>query len=334
MPAGMYENQIPLKDLDRLDRIAETQMDDTEFFSSLAKGKELEKLDFHGQLQKRDKVGHGGARDGEDQTEFNAQERIPIMARSQEFREPWKVTQKIDYTTQIGGAEKVRQKAIAALKLREKVQNRALSDAAPVLGNKVIPDETGGAFWWMMNPVSDYFTLPEEFRVPAACRFAGALSDFHEETLQSMMAGAFKDRNGGKLTLDGWVGIDLKNRFDAFSVYDTQGNGDDNLRVFTYNGASKTIIRCVDFLHMSVGMVRLHPTTYLLRDKVTGENHADAHRSGLFLDMKQWYWRFNKTWNHTDLPNGGGGPRGFWMAAGMLAPIMVTGQLAIRCNAD
>lgn len=332
MPAGVFENEIPLKDLDRMDMIAETQAEDAKFYNALQKGKGLEQLTYNWQIQSRDRVGHEGAKDGEDQEEFDSQDRVDAKARSMEIRAPWKVSQKTDYTKQIGGPEKKRQKALASLKLREKVQGRFLSDAEPVQGSKIIADETAGVFWWLLDATSTFYTLPAAFRVNSGCTFTGAIADLHEETFEGMLAQGFKDRNGGDLMLDGWVGIDLKNRVNKFSVHDTESNGADNLRVFNFKGDSKKILRCVDFLEMSEGLIRLHPTTYLLRDKVTGLSHADAHRSGVFLDMKKWWVRFNKTWTHTDLPNGGGGPRGFWYCSTMLQPVTLTGQLCIRCN--
>lgn len=330
---GVYERDIPLRDLARADNIAQTRAHNSKFFSALKKAKRLAQLDYQWQLARRKVTGHEGVADGQDQTEFDKQERTPLKMRSQEMREGYKVTQKTDYTDQIAGKEVQIQKAEASIRLKEKVQSRLLSDATPlqeVPGSQV--DEMAGIFWYFFNAVSDYVTIPTDFRVPAACTYNSALASFTEKSFEAMVAQAFIDTNGDDIMLDGWVGINLKNRFNDFGVYDTDGNGADNLRQFTFNGEAKKILRCVDFLHISEGVIRLHPTTYLLRDKVTGLSHADAHRSGVFLDMSQWYFHFNQMFTHKENTNEGGGPRGHWSVAGLMRPATLAGQMAIRCT--
>jgi hypothetical protein len=332
---GLMERQIPLKDLSRLDKIANTNAHKAAFYAAVQKGSKLAQLDHWSQLQTIEPSPHKGAKDGEDQKTFGAQNRFPIKSRSMEFREPYKISQKTDYTTQIGGSELTRQRTIAATKLKDQIQSRLLSDAAPVMElpqELTSADECGGIFWWLMNPTSTYFELPEKYRTPAGCTFSGDLADFHEETLAAMFAEAFISRNEDMVTLDGWLGIQLKRRISRFSVCDTEGNGDDNLRVYQFSGESKKIIRTVDFLVVDGGTVRLHPTTYLLRDRETGLPTADSHRSGLMLDMSQWKWRFNDPWKDNVLKDEGGGPRGFWRCAGLIHPESVNGQLAIRCT--
>jgi hypothetical protein len=330
---GIYEAQIPLRDLARMDKIINTKAHDAKFFSALQKPSTIAQLDYSWQLAARKRTGHRGAKDGEDQTTFDSQRRIAAKMRCMELRDAWHVSQKTDDTEQIAGPEKAVQKAESSIRLKEKIQARCLSDAVPYQEAGAEEDAFGGVFWWFFSGVSDYYTLPEAYRVSSACLYQAALADFSEKDFEAMIAQAFKDRNGGEITLDGWVGIDLKNRFNDFSAYDTDNNLGNNLRQYTYDQKAKTVMRCVDFLIMSEGLVRLHPTTYLLRDRDTGDSHADAHRSGVFLDMNEWYFRFNVPFRHKDNTDEGGGPRGHWKSTGVLHPGTVVGQLAIRCNA-
>lgn len=330
---GVYERDIPLRDLARSDKISQTRAHNSKFFSALNKAKKLTQLEYNWQLSKRKVTGHGGVFDGQDQTEFDKQERTPLKMRSQELREGYKVSQKTDDTEQIAGKELSIQRAEASIRLKEKVQSRILSDALPYQeepGSQ--PDEMAGLFWYFFNAVSDYVTIPTDFRVPSACLYNSALASFTEKTFEGMVEQAFIDTNGDDIMLDGWVGIKLKNRFNDFGVYDTDAKGADNLRQFTYSGDAKKVMRCVDFLHISEGIIRLHPTTYLLRDAETGVSHADAHRSGLFLDMTQWHWHFYKMFTDFKNTNEGGGPRGHWKVGGVVRPETLAGQMAIRCT--
>jgi|GEM_PF-2085042 len=334
---GVYERDIPIKQLAIMDAIAKTKSSKTKFFSALRKGKKLVQLDYHWQLEVRDNRGHMGVRDGKDQTEWDKQLRFPCKMRSMEMRESWHVSSKTNRTEQVAGPEKARQKSEASVKLKKKAQHRALSDSGPMAESPddlSTADEFAGAFWWLFNPVSPYFTLPEKYRTPAGCLFSGNLSDFHETTMQSMMSAAFVSKDEDDIILDGWVGTDLKNRFNDWGAHDTEGNGDDNLRVYTFKGEEKKILRCVDFLHIGEGTVRLHPTNSLLRDRKTGAAHADAQRSGVFLDMNEWVFKYVAPFSHKDNTDEGGGPRGFWFFEGMMHPTTINGQLGVRCGGN
>jgi len=331
---GVYERDIPLKQRQILDKIGETKASSTKFFSALNKGGKLVQLDVHWQLEARDNTGHVGVRDGEDQTEWNRQLRIAAKMRCMEMRESWHVTQKGDEIQTVGEAERKKQKAKALVRLKKQQQARCLSDLGPMeeTNDPDTADEFAGVFWWLFNPVSDYFTLPEAYRTPSGCLYSGTLANLHEVTVQNMIAEAFVSRDEDDIVLDGFCGIDLKNRFNDWGAHDTEGNGDDNLRVYSYDGSKKSVMRCVDFLHLSEGMVRLHPTNALLRDRKTGVSHADARRSGVFLDMEQWVYKFMVPMRHKDNTDEGGGPRGFWKSSGMMHPITINGQLGFRCS--
>jgi hypothetical protein len=118
--------------------------------------------------------------------------------------------------------------------------------------------------------------------------------------------------------------------FDAgWLIYATDTRA---LRTYNLDGKSKTVINCVDFLTLGFADIRLHPTTYLLRAKAKGDAaHADAHRTGYFLDMRQWATHFVGGPSHNQLPDLGGGPRGYWQAMAILRCNYLLGQFGVRC---
>ncbi len=332
---GVYEKTIPLKQREIIHKTFETQAADHKFTSALQKGFKPGKLEVEYGLQSRKRVGHKGIRDGQDHTSFGKQERVPCKARSMELRDDWQVTQKTEATTQDGiqeRSEKAKQKAEALIRLKDQMESRFLSDAPPVMeAGNTDADETAGVFWWLLNATSSYFNLPEAHRVPTGCTYTGALASFTEKSFDNMVEEAYEARNGGDLNLDGFVGSKLKRRFTDFSTADTDNSGTNNLRTYNFDGTSKKLVRCINVLEMDNSMVRLHPTTYLLRDRETGESHADARRSGVFLEMDRWYLDMIEALKHNPLENKGGGPRGFWSVNLLLRPESILGSLAIRC---
>ena len=144
----------------------------------------------------------------------------------------------------------------------------------------------------------------------AACAYSSTLAALTETAFITMLEAAYKARNG-KLDLDGFVGIELKGRMDNWTARDTEASASAYpVRTFNQDAKNMALIKTVDFYNFSAGQVRLHSSSHLRLD-VAGAATAYTHKSGLFLAMSMWRLGFMRKPGMKDLPDLGGGPRGF-----------------------
>lgn len=278
-----------------------------------------------------------GVMDNEDVQSFNSQPRVLLTGVCQKSREPWSVS---DFAaeTDVAGlpkGEKARQKAVAAIVLKMMMEGRALSNEECSVDNGVdTPNETRGVFKWIQAAAQALYPVDASFRPAAAVIYSGTLANLTETSFTAQLAAAFKARRG-KLNLDGFVGIDLKVKFDDFTARDAEATATNvPVRQWTQNAKQKRFIKVVDFLELSTGTVRLHPSTYLYKN-TNGSDSAYTHKSGAFLNMDMWELGFlgNRRPRMMELPDLGGGPRGYSDAIYIIKCLNTLGQVMVLSNA-
>jgi hypothetical protein len=172
------------------------------------------------------------------------------------------------------------------------------------------PNALRGAFLWLANGEQAVYPVPEAYRPASACAISSTLANLTETAFIAALEAAYKARRG-KLDLDGFVGIELKGRMDNWTARDTEaGASAYPVRTFNQDAKNMAMIKTVDFYNFSAGQVRLHPSSHIRLD-AAGAATAYTHKSGLFLAMSMWHLGFMRNPGMKDLPDLGGGPRGF-----------------------
>jgi hypothetical protein len=336
MPDAIERTQVG-KRQEIADIVTNIIAEETPFTSTIRKeGKpNQQKMDY--QTETYPQVSLVGVMDNEDVTSFDSVPRKELTARQQKFRRPWKVSDFASETTVAGlpKGEKGRQKAAAAVILKFAMEGRCLSGADARIDNgQDEAYETRGVLSWLDGTAHAVDPIPADFRTPASHRHTGTLAAFTETVFREMLSASYQERRS-RNSLDGYVGIDLKNHIDNWTVYTADGPASETpVRQFNQSAESKRILTVVDMLEFSAGRVRLHLSSYLALDEVTGAATAYTPRSGAFLDMRMWSMASMRRPGMYDLPNMGGGPRGYCDTIAGIKCYNPLGQLVAYISAD
>lgn len=277
-----------------------------------------------------------GVMDGADVTSYNNQPRFLMTGVAQKFREPWFVSDFADMTDVAGlpQGEKGHQKLSAAKVLKFALEGRFLSKEEASVDNGVaIPNETRGVLQWLISTAQTLYPTPVALRPGADTIYSGALSGLTETGFEGLLAAAYIAKKG-LLKLDGFVGITLKRKMDNWTARDPEATTTNvPVRQFNQDATKKQMIKVVDFMEFSTGTVRMHPSTFIYKD-TAGADTAYTHRSGVFLDMMMWALGFlgNRRPRMVELPDLGGGPRGFSDAIAVLKCRNPLGQVKVEAN--
>lgn len=280
-------------------------------------------------------VGLEGVMDGADVKDYEHTPREMLHAVQQKFRRPWQVSDFSD-ETEIAGlpkGERGRQRAISLTLLAFMMEGRLCSNADSSYDNGgKVPNETRGAFKWLQTGKQGHLPVPKNFR-PTNEIYTGALDGLTEDVTENLVAAAWAKRRS-KSAFFGVVGQKLKKHYDSWSVYTADKAAHTPVRQFNGQQSAKKVINCVDFLEFSTGTVHLHLAYYLYQDEATGEQTDFSSRSGMFLDMSKWCFRYMRKPRQRDLEDRGGGPRGFSDSIGGLCCLNPLGQPAMHISED
>jgi hypothetical protein len=257
-----------------------------------------------------DDVGHQGVVDGKDVDSFQHQQREKLYARGQKVWHNPSVSDFAEETTIKGlsGGEMAHQKAVALIQVKRKIERRALANVDSQPDNGLNPYETRGLPAWIQTTAQTDLPVPEAVRPPAGSVYTGTLADFTEDALTDVLEVQYNIRKS-RVTLDGVVASKLKRQITGFSIYQDDVTDKTAVRTFNQNAKEKSIIRVVDKLSTDFGDVRLHLSSYLYTDAVTGAFSDESLRSGLFLDMRHIAMAYTRMPRIKDLEDRGGGPR-------------------------
>ena len=336
--AGVYEVDQVGKREELADIIANIIATETPFTSMLKKSKKPNQILMSYQSEVYPDFALAGIVDGTDVSTYSNQApRYLIEAVGQQFRAPWQVTTIADATVVagLGGAGEVaRQKYASLINLKRIMERRFLSAEECSLDDKsASPYATRGALEWIKASAHSVKPVNAALVNNSASIYTSALSSFTEAAFKTMIAQAAKERNAS-VNLFGLVGPLLKNVIDAWTVTADAGSANATfpVRQYNQNAESKQLINVVDKLRFSEGTVDLMTSYHLARDASDGTETDYSSRSGLFLDMSKWDQAAMEMPVHKDLPDLGGGPRGYYRSICGLRCYNPLGQLEVYTN--
>jgi hypothetical protein len=293
------------------------QSEQTPLLSMIDKGEDSSQALFEATLEKNPRAAFDGVADGVDVSSYDGVPRVKIGAYCQEYRRPFKVSQRADNTETNALAKKkelARQKVKALVILKQMMEASFCSntEAQADTGAGTTPYLTRGAFPWMSVSAQAVLPVPSGYRPASDAVLDGTtLAAVTEAAMATVLDALSIARQGGELELHGFVGLKLKDVFDKFGVYADAGASFGTFPVRSWQQERGVVMRQVNKLAFSSGTVWLHRSVYLMRNSADGEDTAYTPRSGLFLDMDYWSTRWQLKPETVDQIDAGGGPRGY-----------------------
>lgn len=318
------------------DLIANAETDKTPCVSMMHKRMKPKQVSHNWQVKKYKRQGHRGVRDGVDAQNFNSNAREELVGRCQKS---WDLPGVSDFAeeAEVAGlpkGEMSEQIADAITAVKWKFEQRALSNQDQLADNgSSTANETRGLFKWADTAAQTLNPVPEAYRPPSAQRFTSPLDEFDESDFLPMMRSSWKQRKGPS-TMDAFLGIDLKARFNDFSKYTEDVANKTQVRQFNQEASSKMLIHCIDKLVLDTGTVNLHANAFIETDVETGEDSDYTHRSGIVLDMEMVGIAFTRNPRYKPLENKGGGPRGIVDAIFMIMADNPLPMVSMYISAD
>jgi len=332
MPALLEQNQVGKRE-SLADVIANVESAAAPFSSQIPKRPRPVNNLHSWQLKKYKRKGFAGVLDNKDADEFGHNDRSRVYSLGQKV---WDNPAISDFADEaeiagLGRAEMAEQIADSLIAVKHIVEAVGLSDNDLQVDDGASPNETRGFYCWVQSGAQTLHPVPEAYRPPAASIYTDALADLTEEAFKAMARSAFKQRRGPH-DLDGFVGIELKAEFTKWTILTPTVSNYTNVRTFNQN-LSRTIQSTVDMLDLDTGKIRLHPSSFCLLDKTTGEDTAYTHKSGIFLDMEMAWMAYVRKPRVRKLEDKGGGPRAIVDSIFMYGCDNPGGQMAVKTNA-
>ena len=286
--AILYEKDAVAKPTDWADLISVVESESTPFTSMIQKRTKPQQVLHYWQAKAYPEVSHQGVLDGVDATEFSSLQAEELTGVSQKV---WHNVGVSDFSEDAMTQAGVKGSAIKAqvsdglVSLKRIIEKRCLSDADSARDNGVDQgNETRGIFKWTDTSWSAY-DVPSAFRTPAASKHADTLANFTETIFNGLGQSSYKQKKG-PVSLDGFVGIELKQKFTDFTTYQTvSGATQVSSRTFNQEASSNQMINTIDRLVLDTGTYDLHVSSFLKTAAATGADAATTHKVGIFADM-------------------------------------------------
>jgi len=308
---GMYESDQVIK-VQQVGGIHNVESMETPFLRLLPNGGTPKQMLDEWAVEGYDDTPLGGVVDGSDVTEFSSQVRHRLQNYAMWQRESWMVGKlaTLTHVAGMGKTEVARQKRIALLKLKKKVERTALSNLDALAEAKpATAYRTRGALMWLQPTAQSLFPVPDGFR-PGA-EYAGDLADLTPSAFEALLENASVER-GGPVSLTGHVGIKLKRHMSMWVQRDTEaGSGDIARLAYNLSAADKALIEVVNRFEFDAGSVYNFLNYNIAHDTSTGASTDYSARSGVYVDPKMWAFAALQGYQVADLKDQGGGPRGY-----------------------
>lgn len=295
------------------DVIANVDAGNTRFTSMLKKDKKPANTLDNWQSKKYKGPSHKPVLDGQDVEQYeNVQNRKKIQGRVQKIWRNPKTSDFADHVNQVAGLsgnEHDDQIATALVLVKRGIEARNLSDADSQEDNG--SDEgsgTRGIFRWAQNGAQTDLPVPEEFRTPDDSIYTGALADFDVENDWRAISRSMAKQRKGAGMCHGFVGIELQSKFVDSTIYTPDKASFTAVRQYKGDVSSKELNYMVEVVKDEGGTVVLHPSYFLYHD-VDGEETANTHKSGVFVDMDMVALAYNRMPRVLPQENKGGGDR-------------------------
>jgi hypothetical protein len=219
----------------------------------------------------------------------------------------------------------------AMILLKRMIEQQLLSvdDCAVEAGET--PWTTRGVFEWLKATAQSSKPVDAALRNSSSAIHAAALSGLTEAAFRDLLEAAYGETKE-PLSLDGFVGVDLKAVLDDFTQLYPTGTGTSQAKAMYNMTDVETYKNKVEWLRFSVGDVRLHVNPFLAVTTSTGAASAYTPKSGVLLNMDLWELAWLKKPANTNLAADGSGTKGFIDAVAGLKCFNPRGQVKIYAN--
>jgi hypothetical protein len=330
---AMYEADMVGKRQEISEKIFNVESDKTPLLTLLKKGPTPNQMLMSWQGFVFPDAPNVGILDGVPATGRKSVGRELVEGCAQHFRREWSVTTLAELTAAAGvGRNEVGfQRAQAMILLKRMIaQQIGSADDCSVQSGET-PWTTRGILSWISNSAQSNKPVPAALRNSAGSIYTGALASLTEAAFRNLLEAAYGETKE-PVSLDGFVGTDLKAVLDDFTQLYPTGTGTSQAKA-QYNVAGvEEYKNKVEWLRFSVGDVRLHLEPFLAYTGSTGAASAYSPKSGVFLNLDMWELAWLKSPANTNLAADGSGVNGFIDAVGGLKCFNPRGQMKVYSN--
>lgn len=332
--ASLYEYAKPLRKPDYHSKIIESSLEETPFLAMLKDSPAP--TAFKGSWAVESPLVQHNAKsaEGTDKTTgFGNHLPYTLEGMVEFFRSNgWQVTRQAEATRAAweNTSSPAYQQAKDAAELLKSIEFAFLSDQeAAVYSSSSQEPVTRAVSKWLVTQstsISGLENIPNDLLLSDKQVYGGALSAFTSTKLREMMAACAAKRQG-RVSLVGFVGIDLKGKMstfqelaptvqDAANIVRANRPADDTLKLkvdyFSYDGGDLRVLLAYDLYANSSSDMALRVGAGAPASSGTGiVEGTNSSECGYLLDMGMWAAGWMKRIEHTPLDDNGAGKRGF-----------------------
>lgn len=310
---ALLEPDIVGKVRDMADMVYVADVKSTPGIASIKKGPGIKNFLFDWEVKNYGDRKRESPPDGKDVNAFDLQSpKVILQGRAEEFRRAPMVGEQAQAVSEVGGVYNTTSlfneaKADQLLELGRDVEKALWANVDSRASDGVNGNRFRGLGLWLQSAptLTDTLTIPAAARMPANQEYTGSIAALTEDQLGALIQAKYEN-TGASSDLRGFVTPVVKNKVGFFSRYQANVTGfTSNVFVTTGKLDGRTLFGpTVDIYKSDWGTFELFP---VLQDFM-----PNAYQ-GFFLDMAHPAIRSlgpMKKWN--ELPDGGGGPRGFY----------------------
>lgn len=322
--AGLLEvNQVGKRE-DFADVIAVVDAKNLPFVSMVPKGSEPANTLFDWQADSYDAAQLGGIVDGVDviSTDYvnEASHRAKLHGRVQKFRKPFLVSDMAQNISDVAGigkrGEMKRAISHAIVELKRNMEGTLCSDQDSQADNgTTLPYLTRGVGKWITNTAQGDQPVPAAYLTPAASIITKTTATTIEDDFNNML-GSIYTQTGQQKDFDLICGTSVKKLFSSFAAWVPAAVTTVPVRRFNQSAGDHSIDSTIDFWQGDFGSCKLIVSLFLALDSAPG-NIQNGRAYVMNWDLLEL--RYGRQPQYKDLPDLGGGPRGYVDAIAGLA---------------
>jgi len=314
--AGLLEiNQVGKRE-DFADVIAMVDAKSMPFTTMVPKGSEPANSIFDWQADSYQAAVLGGIVDGVDVVSGDyvneASGRAKLHGRIQKFRKAFMVSDIAQNVSDVAGigkkGEMKRAISHAIVELKRNMEATFCSDQDSQADNgSTLPYLTRGMGKWITNTAQGDQPVPAAYLTPAASILTKTTATTIEDDINGVCQSIYQ-QTGQQHDFDCICGVNLKKQFSSFAAWVPASVTTVPVRRYNQDSASGTILNSIDVWQGDFGSVNLILSLWLAADSAAG-NIPNGRAYLMNWDLVEL--RYNRQPAYTELPNLGGGPRGY-----------------------
>lgn len=262
-------------------------------------------------------VSFGGVLEGQDISSFTNQSaaRARVGNYIQKFQETWSVSDILEAVDVAGVASEVaNDKEKTVRQIKRDIEASIGSDTEMQADDGTVPYISRGLGKWVQNTAQSVNPVPASYRTPAASIDTTATGSLTESLFNGVFQSIF-EQNGGKRNYTLFAGPNLKKAISKFQRYESATNP--TPYTVTQAADEKKITLDVTMYDGDFHKVAIIPDMF--NGLVTGGTTTNQSRArGYVVDLALTGWGYLIGMESRELPDQGGGRRGFIKAVGTL----------------